>query len=184
VGLHIVMKTAQLPQWLWATFEHEDNAPDKATGPVTGKQYNFFNLNCPSCPINQPPAEGDMTPTQVMRLVPLNSTATSTNGIYQTALATLRTDNVWKNYELIDAQWGASATPIGVPNQPKFLANITMETYLQSEQEPHGCINCHGFAAKTDLDFQLTHAYPQPPSQKNLLENILKLPGVGTPPPK
>jgi|SRR5688572_1679566 len=184
VGLHIVMKTAQLPQWLWATFEHVDNAPDKATGPVTGKQYNFFNLNCPSCPINQPPAEGDMTPTQVMRLVPLNSTATSTNGIYQTALATLRTDNVWKNYELIDAQWGASATPIGVPNQPKFLANITMETYLQSEQEPHGCINCHGFAAKTDLDFQLTHAYPQPPSQKKLLENILKLPGVGTPPPK
>jgi len=71
---------------------------------------------------------------------------------------------------------GASATPLGVPNQPKFLANTTLETYLQQPVEPNGCINCHGqFAGKTYLDFQLTNAYPRKPG---LLLNIFKLPGV------
>lgn len=184
VGLHIVMKTAQLPQWLWATFEHVNNAPDQKTGPVAGNRYNFFNPSCPSCPVNQPPAKGSQLPTQVMRVVPINNVAASNNALYQAALITLRPDNVWQNYALVDAQWGASATPIGVPNQPKFLANTTQETYLQEQVEPHGCINCHGFAAKTDLDFQLTHAYPRPPSQKAMLKKIFGVPGVGTPRPK
>jgi hypothetical protein len=29
VGLHIVQKTPNRPQWVWATFEHVDNAPDR-----------------------------------------------------------------------------------------------------------------------------------------------------------
>ena len=29
VGLHVVMKTDQLPQWMWATFEHFRNVPTK-----------------------------------------------------------------------------------------------------------------------------------------------------------
>lgn len=184
VGLHIVMKTAQLPQWLWATFEHVDNAPDQATGPVAGKQYNFFSSSCAGCQINQPPGKDSMFPTQVMRVVPVNDVAVSNNALYQTALTTLRADNVWKNYGLVDAQWGATATPIGVPNQPKFLANTTEETYLQQPVNPHGCINCHGFAGATDLDFQLTHAYPRSTAQRNVIENIFKLPGVGKPRPK
>jgi len=181
VGLHIVMKTAQLPQWLWATFEHVDNAPDQATGPVSGKQYNFFSANCAGCPLNQPPAKDSMFPTQVVRVVPVNDVAASNNALYQAALLTLRPDNVWKNYQLLDAQWGASPTPIGTPNQPKFLANATLETYLQQPVAPNGCINCHGmFAKATDLDFQLTHAYPRSPAKKNTIENIFKLPGAGT----
>jgi len=182
VGLHIVMKTAQLPQWLWATFEHLDNAPDQAAGPIAGQRYNFFNPNCPTCPVNQPPAKDSMVPTQVMRVVPVNNVAASNNTLYQRALVTLRPDNVWKNYQLVDAQWGASPTPIGVPNQPKYLANTTQETYLQQPVNPHGCINCHGFAKATDLDFQLTHAYPRSAAHRKLVENIFKLPGVVTPP--
>lgn len=183
VGLHIVSKTAQLPQWMWATFEHVDNVPDQ-NGRIAGKRYNFFNSNCPSCPVNQPPATGSMTPTQVVRVVPVNNVAASNNALYQAALRTLRADNVWQYYQLVDAQWGASPTPIGEPNQPKFLANTTQETYLQEQREPHGCINCHGFAKATDLDFQLTHAYPRPPSHKKLHESIFKVPGVATPRPK
>jgi hypothetical protein len=185
VGLHIVMKTAQLPQWLWATFEHVDNAPDQATGPVSGKQYNFFSANCAGCPLNQPPSKDSMVPTQVVRVTAINDVAVSNNTIYQTALATLRADNVWKNYGLVDAQWGATATPLGVPNQPKFLANATLETYLQQLVKPHGCINCHGtFVGNKDLDFQITHAYPRSASVRSLIENIFKVPGVGTPRPK
>jgi hypothetical protein len=185
VGLHIVMKTAQLPQWMWATFEHLDNAPDQAKGPVGGKRYNFFKANCPTCPpVNTPPALNSMVPTQVMRVVPVNNVAVSNNALYQKALVTLRPDNVWKNYQLVDAQWGASPTPIGVPNQPQFLANTTLETYLQDPGNPNGCINCHGNADTTDLDFQLTFAYPRSAAQRKLVENIFKVPGVVTPPPK
>ena len=176
VGLHIVMKTAQLPQWLWATFEHVDNAPDFGTTPPATATFNFYNASCTTCPVNQPPAAGSQTPTQVMRVTPVDSVAAADNVTYQTALKTLRADNVWQNYMLVNAQWGASATPLGKPNQPEFLANTTLETYLQQPVEPNGCINCHGtFAGKTDLDFQLTHAYPRKPGG---LLDVFKLPGV------
>jgi len=162
VGLHVVKKTKQLPQWMWATFEHVDNAPtdgERHPNPT----YNFYNTKCGAkCPINTPPSsKTDTTPTQVVRLTALNSNATQANQTYQTALKMLRKDNVWSNYMLVDAQWGETATPLGVPNQPRFLANTTMETYLQGPtgddtKQPHGCINCHGkYAGNHDLDFQL-----------------------------
>lgn len=183
VGLHIVMKTKQLPQWLWATFEHVDNAPDQATGAVQGKQYNFFNASCSPtpCATNQHPDKGSMIPTQVVRVVPVDLLAAGDNALYQAALKTLRPDNVWQNYELVNAQWGASATPLGTPNEPKFLANTTLETYLQQAVPPNGCINCHGqFAGQNDLDFELFHAYPRSPAKQKAIENIFKQPGVGT----
>lgn len=185
VGLHIVMKTATLPQWLWATFEHIDNAPDQATGPAPNKKYNFFSSSCAGCPLNKPPSGTSMFPTQVVRVVPVDSVAAPDNTLFWAALKTLRPDNVWTNYQLVNAQWGASATPIGVPNQPKYLANTTLETYLQQPQDPNGCINCHGmFAGKTDLDFQLTHAYPRSAAKQNAIRNIFAVPGVGTRPPR
>ena len=163
VGLHIVIKTELLPQWMWATFEQVDNAPDQDSGPQQGVTYNFYDPNCKDCPVNTPPAPDSTTPTQVMRVVPVSSFAP--NQVFQEALKSLRKDNVWQYYELVDAQWGASAEPLGVPNQPKYLANTTMETYLQEPVDdpsaPHGCINCHGtYAGDTDLDFQLKRAYP------------------------
>lgn len=49
VGMHIIHKTASQPQWIWATFEHKDNAPDTATvksdGTVDG-DYTFYNNTC------------------------------------------------------------------------------------------------------------------------------------------
>lgn len=165
VGLHVVMKTAQLPQWSWATFEHVNNAPDKQTGPVPGTKYNFFNSQCTTCPINTPPPPTNpTTPTQVVRLIPVGRDAP--NDVFQTALQTLRADNVWQNYMLVDVMWAGTRLHIGVPQQPPFLANTTLETYLQgpsspTANNPHGCINCHGkYAADKDLDFQLFKAYP------------------------
>lgn len=176
VGLHIVIKTEQLPQWLWATFEQVDNAPDQPTGPVSGKKYNFFDAQCAGCPLNQPPAKGSHTPTQVVRVTPVDSVAASKNALYQPALKSLRPDNVWQYYMLVNAQWSPSREHLGVPQEPKFLANTTLETYLQQPAQPNGCINCHGtYAATTDLDFQLTNAYPRDPSR---VIELLKVPGV------
>lgn len=49
VGMHIIHKTASQPQWVWATFEHVDNAPNssiiKADGTVQG-DYTFYNNTC------------------------------------------------------------------------------------------------------------------------------------------
>jgi hypothetical protein len=182
VGLHIVMKTQQLPQWSWATFEHVDNAPDQQAGPTPGRKYNFFSAQCAGCPLNTPPPAGrpDM-PTQVVRVVPVGSEAP--NAAYQAALASLRKDNVWQNYMLVNAQWAGTRQHIGVPTQPKYLANTTLETYLQQPAEdqnnPHGCINCHGkYAAAKDLDFQLFKAYPR---QATLTRGNLEAHGVRTP---
>jgi hypothetical protein len=180
VGLHIVMKTAQLPQWLWATFEHVDNAPDQAGGAQPGKTYNFFDPSCTNCPVNTPPGKDDQTPTQVMRVIPVGNGAPQATQTYWQALKQLRPDNVWLNYMLVDAQWGQTATPLGTPNQPAFLANTTLETYVQAPQQPDGCINCHGrFAGKGDLDFQVLNAYPHAkPSLLEGVRSVLSVPGV------
>lgn len=185
VGLHVVMKTAQLPQWSWATFEQVDNAPDQQVGPMPGKKYNFFSASCAGCPFNRPPSPSNPNmPTQVVRLIPVSTDAP--NNTYQTALKLLRADNVWQYYMLVDAQWAASRTNLGVPQQPKFLANTTQETYLQAPVNdpgsPHGCINCHGkFAASKDLDFQLFKAYPQ---SSSLVNTILSTGGGSVKPPR
>lgn len=183
VGLHIVVKTKLLPQWNWSTFEHVDNAPDVQSGPVSGKKYNFFSSQCAGCPLNKPPSpQRPDFPVQVVRMLPVGVEAP--NVAYQAALKTLRPDNVWQNYMLVDSQWSGSRTPIGVPSQPKYLANTTLETYLQGAVDdpvaPHGCINCHGkYAAAKDLDFQLFKAYPH---SSTLVKNILSAHGATTPP--
>jgi hypothetical protein len=49
VGFHIMHKTPLHPEWVWATFEHEDNAPDctQPSDPPPG--YDGWALYDPSC---------------------------------------------------------------------------------------------------------------------------------------
>lgn len=136
VGLHIVMKTAQVPAMAVGDIEQMNNAPDQTTGPVNDTIYNFFSRDCAGYKFNQPPSkEHPNFPTQVVRVTPIGNEAIGANNLYQAALRTLRPDNVWQYYVLVDAQWGASAKPLGVPNQPKWLANTTLKTYLQTASE-------------------------------------------------
>jgi len=75
VGFHIVQRTqgpgGEPQNWIWASFEHKDNAPlaanaqdptqkaptitncEAPTGDTT--RYSFFNAACGDCPTNQPP---------------------------------------------------------------------------------------------------------------------------------
>lgn len=50
VGLHIVHKASNQPQWVWATFEQVDNVPESADA---GGSYTFYNPSCD--PTRQPP---------------------------------------------------------------------------------------------------------------------------------
>lgn len=195
VGLHIKHKTDTFKQWIWATFEHVDNAPTQGQAITPGARFSFNNPSCTTCPVNQPPPNLT-TPVQVVRVTPIDNDASTQNALFRKALAGLRQGNVWQHYELVSAQWrltddgsrraGApspspSPTP---PPTPPFLANTTLETYLQGPSgptgPPHGCLNCHTFASQKDFDFQLFKAYPQ---SKAIFAALLKQMRGGTPHP-
>lgn len=80
VGFHIIQKNpelrALLPEWIWASFEHQDNVPDSpnACDPVESDcylrpkdpvvctapegapgTYSYFAAGCTDCPVNQAP---------------------------------------------------------------------------------------------------------------------------------
>jgi hypothetical protein len=161
VGLHIAHKTQVEPQWVWSTFEHVDNVPTQSeiTAKNLKKRYNFYNPACSRCPVNEPPPRPwnpNVVPfpggfeSQIVRLIdPMNDVNTLNAQFHQILKGT-----VWENYNLISTQWptdGTSKTdPNGVP-APTYLANTTMETYIQgtTPQASSSCIACHGNAADT-----------------------------------
>jgi len=118
VGFHAVHKTASRPQWIWTSFEHLKNVPDKDE--VTAKKfngpYNFYSVNCKDgCTENAtPPRPWDPDPalelkfrrddsfkSQIVRETPLTPATKNMNAIFQSMLA----NSVWKNYMLISTQW-------------------------------------------------------------------------------
>lgn len=163
VGLHVAHKTANDPQWLWSTFEHKANAPsddDVAAGRLLAK-YNFYDAKCPAskCAVNEPPPRPwnpNIQPfpndfhSQITRVIPITEDVARMNRDFQGLLA----NTVWQNYELVSTQWPANATsktdPTGDP-APVFLANTTMETYIQGRVplSSSSCMACHGNATTT-----------------------------------
>ncbi|HTF03994.1 MAG TPA: hypothetical protein VK826_08210 [Bacteroidia bacterium] len=123
VGLHIAHKTPTQKNWVWSTFEHQDNLTK-----------SFFNPACDTCKPNQPIPGTNIvelnpqglpihSPTQVTRVNPLDDPyLDGINTYFQGMLK----GSVWANYELIGTQWfqfEAVAT--------SYLANSVLETYLQ-----------------------------------------------------
>ena len=120
VGFHAVHKTKSRPQWIWTTFEHVKNVPDKdevAANKLNGP-YNFFKASCKSdCPTvnTTPPRPWEPNPalelsfrvdnsykSQIVRQTPLTDAAKHMNAIFHSLLPP---DNVWQNYMLISTQW-------------------------------------------------------------------------------
>ena len=168
VGFHIGRRLNIASQWVWSTFEQIDNAPDDtdvSAGTLKPK-YNYFNPACKDCVVNTPPPRPwvpnqlDKQPTQVVRITSLPpqaiASAQQQNGTAQTLLAGVSGKSVWQYYRLISTQWPVQsnddctanpANPNGTPF-PQFLANVTLETYVQGKtpQSSSSCINCHGNA--------------------------------------
>lgn len=46
VGLHIIRKTVNAPQWVWSSFEHVDNVPPAGQAGVPGTDYLLWNSGC------------------------------------------------------------------------------------------------------------------------------------------
>jgi len=165
VGLHIAHKTSSMPQWVWATFEHVDNAPDK--NEVRGNQlkasYAFYNPACDTsrCPPNQtptpdPPSPSD-PPTQVVEMTPLPDEVKSLNQAVQSLIAQQNPDSVWQYYRLVNVIWPQSGVKIPAGAQVPLdqgsatptlemggVANPVLETYVQQTAT---CFDCHSYAA-------------------------------------
>jgi hypothetical protein len=119
IGFHAVHKTASRPQWIWTSFEHVQNVPDKdeVTANKLNGPYNFFSVGCGDhCPVVNatPPRPWDPDPTlelkfrrddsfksQIVRETPLTNAAKNMNKIFQSMLQ----NSVWKNYMLLNTQW-------------------------------------------------------------------------------
>lgn len=179
VGLHIGHKTQPEPQWVWSTFEHVRNAPDADDDPSAGEAFNYFQPQCDDCnAVNTAPPQpwdphvqpvvNNAGKSQVKRAIPIDEPTTQMNDAVQAALE----GTVWLNYELVSTQWptnGSGSNPgtpgadngwcnalnavdnSGVP-APIFLANTTLETYIQGQvpQASSSCINCHLNATMTE----------------------------------
>ena len=150
VGLHIIKKTPNSPQWVWATFEHKDNVPLEGD-PGKGKTWNFFNPNAPEGykpNWDRPPTDltSRSTPVQVIRVKQLNAddaAATRINDAMHSLIKARFPGSVWLNYDLISVQWPLEPSnpkpdpkyqkvlPSGQP-RPRVVANTTMETYQQT----------------------------------------------------
>lgn len=137
-----------------------------------GTTYSFFDAECTGadCVPNQPPEAGEGQPfrwatsppyaakyaidgefgTQVVRCRSVYGETEELNQAFQQALA----GTVWANYRLINTQWqgGVEDPSTENGNVPRFLANTTLETYIQtaaSADDASSCLACHSFAKTT-----------------------------------
>ena len=175
VGFHLVHKVNSAPQWVWSTFEQVDNVPDEAAVAhgahgMLRSHYNYYDPKCTTCTVNKAPPRpwipnAKATPaSQVVRVDVLpdfaHQSAAAQNETAQALLRGVSAKSVWQYYHLVSTQWPtdpgpgnctATATdPLGNP-APQFLANTTLETYVQGKTPnvSSSCMECHGNAAMT-----------------------------------
>ena len=126
VGLHIAHKVAPFTEWVWSTFEQEDNVPETTPPPAPppgGYSFNNgttkpptqngYDPNVSWKPIDptNPPAP---SPIQVTRANPILQTTQSLNQIVQGMLA----NTVWQHYKLIYTQWPSRPEAQFIVNNP------------------------------------------------------------------
>lgn len=172
VGFHIVAKTPSRPQWIWASFEHKDNVPEKGAIPPPAAKFSYNDLTDPqvltpsTAPLplsatNPPPIPPALpTQMQVIRERDIHSETKKTNTLYQSKLA----GTIWENYQLVLTQWPTKPAPAtgagdpfpgsgpGMDPEKSCIANSVMETYFQTSVSS-SCMACHDMARTSKTDF-------------------------------
>lgn len=160
VGLHIVYQAPGFPQWVWATFEHVDNAPDADDATGTKAAWSYYNADCTGeyCEPNvSPVASGQpfATPNQVTRITPIRPAVAASNARWQQLL----TGTAFQYYRLIAPQWPSDpndpGNPQGTPT-PGTVANITMESYIQPTSS---CMDCHSTARVPNSSIKSNYSF-------------------------
>jgi hypothetical protein len=125
VGLHIAIRTASRPQWIWSTFEQVDNVPPAGEGEArepdardAGIPYSYHDPSKPNrlwppygsaatLPVGMSnPPKVDPTPTQVVRRHPIDPAIMAANRAYWRLPGVRGT--VWEKYMLVAVQWPTS----------------------------------------------------------------------------
>jgi hypothetical protein len=163
IGFHAVHKTAGRPQWVWTSFEHKQNVPDRdeVTASKFDGPYSFFSVDCKDhCPVQNatPPRPWDPDPTlelrfrrddsfksQIVRETPLTNAAKNMNKIFQSMLQ----NTVWKNYMLISTQW-PTASPCRTLHTPSADAPAPNTDFIK--QPDMTCSPAPTFMANSTLE--------------------------------
>jgi hypothetical protein len=171
VGLHVIHKTKDFPQWIWSSWEHVDNAP---TSPPSGGPpkvaYSFYSPGYRFyLPVNTPPTlikdkkyfTWSATPPYAAKYarvakdftqLQFGSQVVRSNSIYPPTAAVTATwqqamqGTPWANYLLLGSQWVGGDTPAETLAIPAQLANSAIETYIQ---DTASCVQCHSLAQTT-----------------------------------
>ena len=185
VGLHVVGVTVNHPEFLWATFEQNNNSPDltQPSGPVSSSNFTFYKAetiaaNCnqqvtptlsvanqtlsPTTNVFRQFAFGGASPARVQDIQNINAQA-QTNVSFEPVLA---------NYHLVGTVWIlANTLKPGDGNLDTQaiasinLANSTLETFVQGAGV--NCFSCHNTSADSThkipgKDINLSHKLLEP----------------------
>jgi len=167
IGFHAVHKTASRPQWIWTSFEHVKNVPDR--NEVTAKKfngpYNFYNKDCKDpCPVNATPPKpwepdpalqlrfrrDDSFKSQIVRETPLTNATKNMNAIFQSMLK----GTVWENYMLISTQWPSNfgCTQMHLAGTPNPNPDFTKPGTDFTKQPDMTCSPAPTFMANSTLE--------------------------------
>jgi hypothetical protein len=144
VGLHIVVRTANSPQGVWASFEHVDNVPAVGVGETrepdareAGLAYAFNDPKRPreiwpprgwraASPVSlENPPDPAPAPSQVIRAHPIRREIMAANRAYwaQPEVAA----SVWRRYMLVAVQWPTVSNPRGPQNDGRYFPGLPPE---------------------------------------------------------
>ena len=151
VGLHIIRRVPGAPQFVWSTFEHIDNSPDKSPSspgwtdprmPPNPNQrartrYTFFNPSCtpatdptyqcvqnalPGTACNQQGQPAGCSPYSApMQITRITPVDSKANSVTGYVWSLLPANSVFNYYRLVNVQWPANPTPI----QPQTPTPLT-----------------------------------------------------------
>ena len=158
VGMHIVIKTATKPQWIWSTFEHVDNVPparDEPDAKDAGAPYGFFDPSRPAklwppfgvadtLPIDRDnPPKLAPKPMQIVRRHPIDAALMAANRAFW-ALPGVK-GTVFEHYMLVAAQWPTTADPPAPDNDGAYFPGRpeahAVESYRSTAREQENLVN-------------------------------------------
>ncbi len=172
VGLHVVGWVNGHPEAVWATFEHDDNAPDLAPSqspskPVSSRDWTYYTANTLALDCNQvdtadlklDPATQTLKPiSQVCRQFPYGMVAGTTNANDLQNLEAIKTlnasvkeqlgEDVARNYFEVGAIWTNGDLQPNNDQQANRLGSTLLnssviETFTQNVQSQNNCFSCH-----------------------------------------
>ena len=174
VGLHIIHKTALGQQFIWATFEHRQNVPNKsqvAAGTLK-PPYTYYNPSCNpatdhyKCTVNANPATYNggknplNAPIQAVRDIdiptrPNNDVVGLNEYVWNQVIAPQNPNSVFLNYELVNTLWSnqnttiapGSRTPLPTPQlSPGPSQEPVANTTMETYVQSLTCLDCHASA--------------------------------------